>query len=55
MDQQIDSSLADADDGSRSVFARPKGRLGELTKHKYLPRSENDANQPFYHEHAVLS
>ena len=29
--------------------------LGKLTKGKDLPRSEDDANQPFYHEHAVLS
>ena len=55
MDQQIDSSLAGADDGSKQAYGRPKSKLGELTKHKDLPRSENDANQPFYHEHAVLS
>lgn len=29
--------------------------LGKLTKAKDLPRSEDDSNQPFYHEHAVLS
>ena len=55
MDRQIDASLAGGDDGSKAVYARPKSKLGELTKHKDLPRSENDANQPFYHEHAVLS
>lgn len=48
MNQQIDSSLAGGDDGSRQAYARPKSKLGELTKHKDLPRSENDANQPFY-------
>lgn len=35
--------------------ARPKARLGEMSKSEDLPRSEEDANQPFYHEHAVLS
>jgi len=55
MDRQIDASLAGADDGSKAAYARPKSKLGELTKHKDLPRSENDANQPFYHEHTVLS
>ena len=55
MDRQIDVSLAGADDGSRAAYTRPKSKLGELTKHKDLPRSENGANQPFYHEHAVLS
>ena len=29
--------------------------LGKLTKAKDLPRSDADPNQPFYHEHAVLS
>ncbi len=55
MNQQIDTSLAGADNGARSVYARPKDKLGELTKHKDLPRSKEDVNQPFYHEHAVLS
>ncbi len=55
MNQQIDTSLAGADTGARSVYARPKDKLGELTKHKDLPRSKEDVNQPFYHEHAVLS
>ncbi len=53
MNQQIDTSLAY--NGSRSVYSRPKDKLGELTKHKDLPRSKEDGNQPFYHEHAVLS
>ncbi len=55
MHRQIDAGLAGADDGSRAAYARPKSELGELTKHTDLPRSENDANQPFYHEHVVLS
>ncbi len=55
MNQQIDNSLAGADNGARSVYARPKAGLGQLTKHKDLPRSKEDPNQPFYHEHAVLS
>ena len=36
------------------IFARSKS-LGKLTKAKDLPRNEEDSNQPFYHEHAVLS
>ena len=55
MNQQIDSSLAGADDGTRGVYERPKSKLGQLTKNKDLPRSPDDGNQPFYHEHAVLS
>ena len=35
--------------------ARPLSKLGKVTKPKDLPRSEDDSNQPFYHEHAVLS
>ncbi len=55
MNQQIDTSLAGADNGSRSVYARPNQKLGQLTKAKDLPRSKDDSNKPFYHEHAVLS
>ena len=56
MDQQIDSSLARQDNGARSAYdRRPKEKLGQLTKAKDLPRSAEDSNQPFYHEHAVLS
>jgi hypothetical protein len=55
MNQQIDNSLAGADNGARSVYTRPKAGLGELTEHKDLPWSKEDSNQPFYHEHAVLS
>ena len=55
MNQQIDTILAGEDDGSRSVYARPKSKLGQLTKNKDLPRSPDNENQPFYHEHAVLS
>ena len=34
---------------------RPLSKLGKVTKNRDLPRSEDDPNQPFYHEHAVLS
>jgi len=55
MNQQIASGLACADDGARGIYERPKSKLGQLTKSKDLPRSPEDDNQPFYHEHANLS